>query len=587
MDLPTIVSNFITHRAISFLQNRGIPLGRGFGAPTVKKSGVIVNQDQALTLTAFYRGVRYIADMLMILPWEILQQIDVRGSTVPIRNRIQWLLNEQANSELNASIWRHTMAWNMIVSGNGYSEIARDPQERVMALGHPIHPSRVRMLRDADTNAIFYRVLNSYEDNKDEACVDLPQNRMFHARGPGDPYMGHSVVRYGSRALSIGIAQDENVSTFFGNGSQPSGVLGYPSSLSKEKRSELSDHMKEQLSGPNAFSVLVLQKGETWEQSKLTNQDSQLLESRQFSVLEVSRLLGLPPHILMDYGRATWSNLEHASTETVRSGLMPWAKWLATEANIKLVAPQNRRRMSTKMNFNALLQADTATRNQAYALGRQWGWWSANDIRRKNDEAPVDGLDSYLVPLNMREVVGGSPIDPPTSPDEIMPETAPAAAQFAQQLKLMDLEEQGTLGATAALPAPEGHLEQSSAGQHALVPLYHHLTTLAWNSIINRQKNQFEQCRNREDFEDWAQDWVCNKHVPYCFRLLKTQIGESLRLSGYEKEVDWHCILNRYEKSVFEYIDFDGLIGQCMDVGHWVAMVMQEVCEILGENDGI
>ena len=557
----------IAKGVVSKLSNYNISLNRTFLPVRGQRAGVVVNAKNAMSLAAFYRGVRYISDMLMSMPWNVHLQTDPMGSSYPVYGRLHWLLNEQSNDELNANIWRHLTVQQMIVHGNSYSEILRDSQGRPLALGHPIEWGRTQMYRDKDTDEIFYRVYNTPDRNKDEGFVDLPRTHVFHARGPGDSYQGVSIISYAMNSLGIALAQEMNTSTFFGNGSQASGILSFPGVLTKEKRSELSGLVKDMLSGPDSFNVMVLQKGETWQQLGLTNQDTQVLDSRSFSINEISRWLGLPPHILMDYSRMTWNNLEQASTETVRSGLMPWAIWLEREANAKLIAPRNRRRLSTSLNLDGLLRADVKTRTEAYAKGRQWGWLSGNDVRRREELPPIPGLDDYWQPVNM--VVAATAPRPSAEPEQLrqIENAEDESERFALAMMQIDrrvLDSDASLSAQgAALPfgrALEEEIEQTHPD--SIVKALEKIAFQCWESALSREINQLKQASGREDFQSWARSWVLDKHSPW----LRAQLQERLfsvgalllgaPQQGYQKDLDRLC--DFYCDEAIAVIDQDG-----------------------------
>ena len=413
-----------------------------------KQAGVRVSQGNALEIAAVWRAVAYISQSIMTLPWHVHRPDNERKGGEIVRNNLDYVLHTQANAEQSAATWRETMCMYALLWGNSFSEIIRNARGEVQALGMPPHPAWVQVDRD-EMGELYYRVFSDRG-----SYTEIPYRNMYHLRGMGDGVEGMSVIRYASRSLGIAAAQDENVGAFFGNGSRASGVLTHPGQLGKDGRENLTKYVQENLKGPKrAHNMLVLEEGMSWKQMGVPNEDAQLLESRQFSVQEIARWYGLPPHVLMDYGRATWSNLEQASTDAVRSGLMPWIVKLEQEADAKLIG---RRSLNTIINLKGLLRADTSTRNQAYALGRQWGWLSANEIRQWEDLPPYPGGDNYLIPLNMM-VVG----------DEERP----------------------------SIEAPLAH------GQKILL-------RDVCARIIAREINQIKRYGARDDFDDWFKGWL-------------------------------------------------------------------------------
>lgn len=373
-----------------------------FGGWAGDHAGMPVNEHTALQIAAVNRAVNYIADMLMVMPWGVYQ---MRGdsSGVRIESNLDYLLNQQANRNVDARSWRNTMVRYTTLLGNSYAQIIKDNRGVVQELGTPIHPAWVCEQIDRETGLLFYRV-RPYNTVSGESMgqYDIPARDMFHFKGPGDGYRGMSVIQYAARTFGIGLAQDQNQASFFANGSRTSGVLSAQTALSVDARDNLEKYLQEHMQGPNkAWNLLVLEEGMKWEPMGIPNDQAQMVQLMNANVIDIARWFGLPPHILMDYSSAKWNSLEHASTEAVVSGLLPWAVRLETEANLKLIGINNRSTRRTKINLKGLLRADTQTRNEAYAKGRQWGWLSANDVRRLEDMPLIEGGDIYLSPLNM------------------------------------------------------------------------------------------------------------------------------------------------------------------------------------------
>ena len=485
--------------------------GRGFFGG--KQAGVAVNKQTALTVSAYWRGINYISEALAGLPWDVVLK-GPRGSRFPIERSLDGYLNGQANSELTSNLWRSTMVSKAIDEGNAYAEIAFDSSKRVAGLGHPIERGRCYPYRDSDTGEIFYRVFHA-PWNPESGFIDLPQKNIFHLSAFGDGLIGLSLLQYAARTLGIAIAQEENVANYFGNGSMASGTFQKQGKLTMENRETFGKYIKENLSGTNAFKVMVLESGETWtEHGRRNNADDQLLESRKFTVVDMARFLGLPPHILMEYASMTYNNAEQAAIETVRSGLMPWAVRLEHEANFKLVAPRERNRVKTKINLAGLLRADMKTQVEGWWRGIQGGWWSPNDVRSMNEQPPIKGLDYYLKAANMDIVEGTEPIGPdPRSPSQSGP-----APQGPMDFYDLDRAHEQLLEAE---PIPWEERQQSSVESDQIVEQTKKenaqrvcavMLEQAWARIITREINSLQARQGKDGFAEWALKWMREKH---------------------------------------------------------------------------
>lgn len=365
-----------------------------------RSAGVKVDHDSALTYSAVWRSINLISSSVAVLPCDILEK-SISNDGVTTRKTLDdhpasWILNVQPNDEMNALTFKETMVAHALGWGNGYAEIERDLAGRVFALW-PIEPDRVDILRD-ESGRIVYRVSNgsapyTYLDPRD----------MFHLKGLGfDGRVGYSVISYAARSIGLGIAAETFGSSFFENGANPGGVLEHPASLSDLALDHLTKSLNERHSGPGkAMRPMILEEGMKFNAITIPQKDAQFLESRQFNVTDIARWYGIPPHKLMEMSHATFSNIEHQNIEFVVDALLPWIKRFELESRIKLIAPRNQRRIEVKLNVNALMRGDSATRAEWYKTMMNLGVYSINEVRAKEDENPIgpDG-DKRLVQVN-------------------------------------------------------------------------------------------------------------------------------------------------------------------------------------------
>jgi hypothetical protein len=153
----------------------------------------------------------------------------------------------------------------------------------------------------------------------------------------------------------------------------------------------------------NSHKVAILQEGVTYKDIGIPPENAQFLEGRNFQVLEVARMLHMPPHMLGHLADATFSNVEHMGIEFVKFTMDPWFKRWEQEIRRKLLAPSEKGKYFAEFLVDGLLRGDTVSRFQAYNIGRNGGWLSANDVRDLENMNPVEGGDIYMVPLNMMD----------------------------------------------------------------------------------------------------------------------------------------------------------------------------------------
>jgi HK97 family phage portal protein len=232
-------------------------------------------------------------------------------------------------------------------------------------------------------NADGDRIRYSIAEPKEE----LLSGQMLHVAGMGgDGIRGWSVVEYARQSLGAAIAADQYQSSLFGNKATPAGVLKHPMKLDKPAREHLRREWNEIHQGSgNAGRVAIMHGGMEFQAVGMTNEDAQFLQSRNFSIREIARWFRLPPHMLADLqDSSVRANIEQQAIEFIVYSMAPWLiRWQQT-LNRKLLNRDERRTMYFEFLLESLLQGDSAAQAQAWSVGRQWGWYSVNDIRYSN-----------------------------------------------------------------------------------------------------------------------------------------------------------------------------------------------------------
>jgi HK97 family phage portal protein len=359
------------------------------------RSGIYVDHDIALTYSAIWACVRIISETLAALPWNVDRQRAGGGRERAEGHPVDSLLNTSANSETTAFDFKQAqIAW-VLTWGNGYAEIDRDSSGNPVALWQ-LPPDRVEAGRD-DNNRLAYVVKPVRGDD-----VTLPPADVLHFRGLGwDGVRGYDVISYAAQNIGLGLGMERFGADFFGSGAHPAGILETDETLGEEAIDNLKSTF---LSAARGQGTPVLEEGIKWKPSGIPPEAAQFLESRKLGVLDICRFYRVPPHMVADLDRATFSNIEHQAIEFVTHTIMPWAVRFEQECNAKLLPQQRalRKRTFVRINLNALLRGDIKSRYDAYHVAKQGGWLSVNDIRRLEDMNPIgDQGDVYLAPLNM------------------------------------------------------------------------------------------------------------------------------------------------------------------------------------------
>jgi len=360
-------------------------------------SGVHVIEDNAMTLSTVYAAVRTIVEPIACMPFRVYRQDGASRIKMPT-HAADWLISMQPNPEINAVSFWETMLQYAILRGNAFAEIERNNRGEPVNLW-PIEPWRVSTFRN-EFDELMYRVSNRTREVTEFAPADI-----LHLHGLGDGVMGYSVIGLARETIGLGLAMEQFGAAFFGNGAHLGGVIEAPvgKALSPEAVDAMLKEFNDKYRGPGrAGQTTYIDQGMQWKQIAVPPEDAQFLESRKFGVTEICRWFGVPPHRVFELDRSTNNNIEQQSLEFVQQTLLPWARRIELECDIKFFGRQQRGVYYTKLNFASLLRADIKSQHEAFAIGRQNGWLSANDIRELQDMNPIGkGGDDYLVQVNM------------------------------------------------------------------------------------------------------------------------------------------------------------------------------------------
>lgn len=371
-------------------------------------TGVKVDEFTALTISAVYACVRILAETVASLPLPVYQRLPNGGKRRAPEHYLYGLLHDMPNSEMSSFELRETMMGHLLLWGNAYAELVRDGAGRVREVW-PLRPDRMRVIRDQLTDEIvyLYAVKSSFDLTLEPNILRMRPDQVLHLRGLAyDGIRGYSPVTVNKETLGLASATQEYGARFFGNGARPGGILSSNRPLSKEAKNQLREDWNNAYGGlTNAQRVAVLQEGVTWQAVGVPPEEAQFLQSRTFSLNDIARVYRIPPHLLQELSRSTNNNIEHQGLDFVIHTIRPWAVRWEGAFYRSLFLPGERDEYFAEYLLDGLVRGDMQTRYQAYAVGRQWGWLSANEIREKENLNPIDPEDgdgdSYIVPLNM------------------------------------------------------------------------------------------------------------------------------------------------------------------------------------------
>ena len=373
-----------------------------FGATA---AGKVVNETTAMQTTAVYACVRILAESIASLPLHVYRY-EGGGKVRDTKHGLFSLLHDAPNEEMTSFIFRETLMTHLLLWGNAYAQIIRDGVGRVISL-YPLLPNKMTIERD-DNKRLWYSYTAGNDGNPNlPAATQIKFRRedILHIAGLGfDGVRGYSPIAMARNAIGLTLACEEFGAAFFKNGARPSGILEHPGLIKDPAR--LRESWQAAYGGSdNAGKVAILEEGMKYQQISIPPEDAQFLETRKFQIAEIARLFRVPPHLIGDLDRATFSNIENQSLEFVRYTLNPWIVRWEQALNKALLLPNEKKAgYFVKINVDGLMRGDYASRMQGYATARQNGWLSTNDIRELEDMNPIsdeDGGNLYLVNGNM------------------------------------------------------------------------------------------------------------------------------------------------------------------------------------------
>ena len=370
-------------------------------------SGKRVTEQSAMQMTAVYSCVRILSEAVAGLPIHLYRYNDTGGKEKAMDHPLYFLLHDEPNPEMTSFIFRETLMTHLLLWGNAFAQIIRNGKGEVVAL-YPLMPSRMTVDRD-ENGQLYYQYNVSSDDapTMNEGTVKLAPYEVLHVPGLGfDGLVGYSPIAMAKNAIGMAIACEEYGAKFFSNGAAPSGVLEHPGTL--KDPGKIRESWNSTFGGSsNAHKVAVLEEGMKYTPISISPNEAQFLETRKFQINEIARIFRVPPHMVGDLEKSSFSNIEQQSLEFVKYTLEPWLVRLEQSIVRALLSPDEKKDYFVKFNVDGLLRGDYQSRMSGYATARQNGWMSANDIRELEnlDRIPAeDGGDLYLINGNMTKL---------------------------------------------------------------------------------------------------------------------------------------------------------------------------------------
>ena len=367
-------------------------------------AGKAVNERSAMQMTAVYSCVRILSEAIAGLPLHLYMYTEDGNKVKAVEHPLYRLLHDEPNPEMSSFVFRETLMTHLLLWGNAYAQIIRNGKGEVIGL-YPLMPNKMTVDRDT-SGKLYYSYQRSNEEaiqSKDSKVILKPSD-VLHIPGLGfDGLVGYSPIAMAKNAIGMAIACEEYGAKFFSNGAAPGGVLEHPGTIKDPQR--IRDSWQSTFGGSgNANKIAVLEEGMKFTPIGIAPEQAQFLETRKFQIDEIARIFRVPPHMVGDLDKSSFSNIEQQSLEFVKYTLDPWVvRWEQSIAR-SLLTPEEKKTYFAKFNLDGLLRGDYQSRMQGYAIGRQNGWMSANDIRELENLDLIpdeEGGNLYLINGNM------------------------------------------------------------------------------------------------------------------------------------------------------------------------------------------
>ncbi len=364
-----------------------------------KNGNKTVTPQTAQGSSAVYSGVKIISETIGSIPFPLYKKKGEDKRVKAEENSLYGVLKNLAHPKLTAMEFRELMTAHMILRGNAFAQIIRGEDGQVVEL-YPLNPERMSLVFDDTIQDYIYEYsLANGEKRK------FLSEQIFHLRGPSeDGRWGRSFVAVLKDIIGQNLTLDEYSNNFYVNNAAPSGVLQMAAGMemSPKAKDNLREEWKKKYQGSNkSGSVAILEEGLTWQQIGMSSQDSQFIDTLKDARRQILGCLRVPLYMAGDPEKLSFNTIEQLSIQFMTYTMMPYfVRWEQTVYR-DLLTVQERKKYFAEFLVDGLQRGDIVSRYRAYAVGRQWGWLSVNDIRRFENMDSVQGGDVYLQPLNM------------------------------------------------------------------------------------------------------------------------------------------------------------------------------------------
>ena len=482
------------------------------------KSGATVNQRTAVQVTAVFACVRLLAQTIASLPLHTYRRTD-KGKEKATEHPVYTILHSLANSECTSYMLRLIVMTNLLLTGHGFAEIVRNRNGQVMEMW-PIPSNKVYIKRNKSTGEVFYEI------QLDRGGVKiLYAESMLHLQWFGlENLESYNPIFLAREAIGLSIATEEFGASFFENGANSSGIAEYPGKMSDDAYNRFTKSFNDRYTGLDKNQrVMFLEQGLKFTKLTINPNEAQSLETRKHQVIEIARFYNVPPHLIMDLERSTFSNIEHQDISFVKYSLRPYLVcWEQEMYRSVFITRTERALYFAEFNVDGLLRGDSKSRAEALDIQMRNGVINADEWRAiENMNPQPNGIgQKYYVPLNW--------VEKGTTPE--LPSAEPNAEGERQSAHLEKRNKQ----------------KKNAVLKMRTAQSYRRVFADAASRIVKREKKQILDKarktlneRSQIEFEAWleryyeeAPEWMKRAFIPSLMSLAEAIQGQAAAEAG-------------------------------------------------------
>lgn len=362
------------------------------------KSGIsTITADNAMQVATVFACVRVLSETIATLPLNLMQEKNGKRRHAS-EHHLYSLLKTKPNKDMNSVQLKEALMASMCLRGNGYLQKVTTRGGSIVELPF-LDASRMQLQTRSDGTYYYLYTKKSGTQIKFEPdeVINVPY---FSLNG----ITGLTPIELCRQGIGLAMTAENHAKMFYDNGGKPNMAIEIPQTLSEIAYDRLKKSFNEAYSGKNSYKTAILEGGATAKTLTMTAKDAEFIATRKFQKSEIATMFNVPAHMVGDLEKATFSNIEQLSINFEKFTIRPLATKIEAVLNASLLTDKEQKEgYYFKFNTDALLRGDIKTRYDAYAVGRQWGWMSANDVRELEDLEEVENGDMYLVPMNMTD----------------------------------------------------------------------------------------------------------------------------------------------------------------------------------------